>query len=79
MWVLAWIPFLEPMHFMQGLWYVLAIPLVIGIAMVHKGLRLPEHGLWLRAVSVMALQSLLGLISLAIVLYVLVLWIVPQL
>jgi len=79
MWQLAWIPFLEPMHFMQGLWYLLAIPLLVGIAMVHKGLRLPERGLWLRGVGIMTLQSLLGLVGLAVGLYLLVLVIVPQL
>ena len=63
----------------QGLWYLLAIPLLVGIAMVHKGLRLPEHGLWLRGVGIMTLQSLLGLIALGVALYVLVLLIVPQL
>jgi hypothetical protein len=75
--MMAWIPFLEPMHFMQGAWLMLSIPLVIGIAMVHKALRMPEHASWWSGVAVMTVQSLLGLLALAFVLDAFVLWVIP--
>ncbi|MCH2139041.1 MAG: hypothetical protein MK074_08335 [Phycisphaerales bacterium] len=77
--LLAWIPFLEPMHFMQPLWYLLSVPLLIGIAMVHKALRVPQSGTWLRASSIMTAQALLGLIALTLVLAAVVYGIVPSL
>jgi len=75
---MAWIPFLEPMHFMQGAWLALSIPLVIGISMVHKALRTPEHKPWVASVVVMTVQSLFGLLALALVLDAFVLWVIPR-
>ena len=75
--LVAWIPFLEPMHFMMGAWYLLAIPLVVGIAMVHKGLHLPAHGPWLKEVGIMTVQATLGIIALSVVLDAFVVWVLP--
>lgn len=74
---LAWIPFLEPLHALQGAWLILSVPLVIGIAMAHKALRIPEHAPWAKPVAIMTVQALLGLLALALVLDAFVLWIVP--
>ncbi len=75
--IFAWIPFLEPMQFMQGVWYLLAIPLLLGISMAHKGMRLPASGPWMRSVAVMTLQALLGLIALSLAIVLLVRLVVP--
>ena len=77
--LIAWIPFLEPMHFLQGAWLVLSIPLVIGISMVHKALQTPEHKRWWPPVGIMSVQVMLGLAALAFVLDVFVLWVIPLL
>jgi hypothetical protein len=67
------------MHFMVGVWYLLALPLLVGISMVHKGLHLPEHGPWLKEVGIMTVQATLGVVALSLVLDAFVVWVLPVL
>ena len=60
--MLGWIPLIEPMFGLVGLWYWLVIPLVIGISMVYKAIRIPEDGPWGREVIIMTAQVLVGLV-----------------
>lgn len=52
MWILAWRPFLEPLPW-DAYWLWLLPPLVLGIALVYKAIklddlaRLPRAALWL--------------------------------
>jgi hypothetical protein len=77
--MLGWIPLIEPMSGLVGLWYWLVIPLVIGISMVYKATRIPEDGPWGREVIIMTAQVLVGLVALAVLLGVMVKYVIPSL
>ncbi|HJO16197.1 MAG TPA: hypothetical protein QF800_04840 [Phycisphaerales bacterium] len=70
---------IEPMFGLVGLWYWLVIPLVIGISMVYKAIRIPEDGPWGREVIIMTAQVLVGLVALAVLLGVMVKYVIPSL
>ena len=76
---MAWIPFLQPMPELVSLWYVLCIPLVIGVAMVYKALWIPEGRSWGQQVSVMSALLVVGLVALAVVLGLFVQVVIPRL
>jgi hypothetical protein len=76
---MAWIPFLQPMPELVSLWYLLCIPLVIGVAMVYKALWIPEGRSWAQQVSVMSALLVVGLVALAVVLGLFVQVVIPRL
>ena len=76
---LAWIPFLQPVPELVSLWYLLCIPLVIGVAMVYKALWIPEGRSWGQQVIMMSILMVGGLAGLAIVLGVFVQIVIPRL
>jgi hypothetical protein len=76
---LAWIPFLQPVPELVSLWYLLCIPLVIGVAMVYKALWIPEGRSWGQQVVMMSVLIVTGLAGLAIVLGVFVQIVIPRL
>ncbi|MHC5023333.1 MAG: hypothetical protein ACYTGG_05410 [Planctomycetota bacterium] len=76
---LAYIPFVHPIAAFHDWWYLLLVPLALGISMVYKALRMSSlHG-YLRHVLVMTAQIVLAMIALAIVLTILVQWVIPRL
>tara|TARA_Y100001934_G_scaffold231932_1_gene280373 strand:- start:42 stop:278 length:237 start_codon:yes stop_codon:yes gene_type:complete len=77
--MLAWIPFLEPMTGLMSVWYLLAIPLVVGISMTYKAIRIPERGPWGPEVVIMSLQVVCGIVLMAIFLGLFVSYIIPLL
>lgn len=77
--LVAWIPFLQPLTGLHSAWHLLAIPLVIGVSMVYKGVRLPEHDAWTRAWCIMTVQVLLALIALGVAVALLVRGVLPVL
>ncbi|MDP6987197.1 MAG: hypothetical protein QGG74_04045 [Phycisphaerales bacterium] len=76
---MAWIPFLQPIPELVSFWYILCIPLVIGVSMVYKALWTPEGRSWGQQVAVMSVLLVLGLVSLAILLGVIVQAVIPAL
>jgi hypothetical protein len=76
---LAWIPFLQPVPELVSLWYLLCIPLVIGVAMVYKALWIPEGRSWGQQVIMMSVLMVGGLAGLAIVLGAFVQIVIPRL
>jgi|TARA_B110000495_G_scaffold192639_1_gene197033 hypothetical protein len=76
---LAWIPFLQPVPELVSLWYLLCIPLVIGVAMVYKALWIPEGRSWGQQVVMMSVLIVTGLAGLAIGLGVFVQIVIPRL
>ena len=76
---LAWIPFLQPAPELVSLWYLLCIPLVIGVAMVYKALWIPEGRSWGQQVIMMSVLMVGGLVGLAIVLGAFVQIVIPRL
>ena len=74
---LAWIPFVSPMNWIQSLWYLLLIPLALGISMIYKAIRVTEiHAYW-KQVGSMTLQVVLAIAGLAIALILFVRYIIP--
>ena len=76
---LAWIPFLQPVPGLVSLWYLLCIPLVIGVAMVYKALWIPEGRSWGQQVIMMSVLMVGGLAGLAILLGAFVQIVIPRL
>ena len=77
--LLAWTPFLDPMHSAHQWWPLLLVPLTFGIAMIYKAYRLPTLERYWRQVFVMTVQVLLAFDALAASLFLLVQVIVPLL
>jgi hypothetical protein len=76
---LAWIPFAQPMTGTIHAWWLWIVPMVVGISITWKAIRLPSlHRYW-REVGWMSGQVLLGMLALAVGLIVLVQWVVPLL
>ena len=75
---LAWIPFLSPMNWIQSAWYLLLIPLALGVSMIYKAMRVTDiHAYW-RQVGVMTLQVVLAITGLAVSLILFVRYIIPM-
>ncbi len=63
---LAWIPFLEPMTWFHRWWYLLLIPLALGISIAYKAIRVQTlRGFWLQ-VLIMTSQIVLGVVALGL-------------
>jgi len=69
-------PFLDPMPF-EKYWYLLIIPMSLGIAMAYKAVRVPEmKKFWLQTL-VMAAQIVLGMIALGTFTFIFVQVVLP--
>lgn len=77
--MLAWIPFLQPVPELVSMWYLLCIPLVMGVAMVYKALWIPEGRSWGQQVVMMSILMVAGLAGLAVALGVFVQIVLPRL
>lgn len=76
---LAHIPFIEPFPPAHRYWWLLIVPLAVGVSMSWKAVRLKslEH-FWRHVVS-MSIQIVLGIAGIALGLYVLVILLLPHL
>jgi len=77
--LLAYIPFLYPMQLFHDWWYLLLLPLSVGISIAYKAMRLETLDDFWRHVAVMTVQIILGMIGLAVALTILVQLVIPQL
>jgi len=75
--LLAYIPFVEPLHALQDWWYLLLIPLAFGISVIYKALRSSTLDHYWQHVLVMTGQIIAAMIALSLVLVVLVQVLVP--
>ena len=75
--ILAWIPFIDPLPGVQANWIWFVLPLVLGIAMMYKSIRVGEVSRWPREVAVMTGQVLLAFAGFAIGLFILVQLVLP--
>ncbi|MEE2719739.1 MAG: hypothetical protein VX727_08130 [Planctomycetota bacterium] len=64
--MLGWIPFLEPMNWLQSLWYVLLVPLAFGIAASYKAMRVVDMRNYWRQVGLMTGQIVVVITALAV-------------
>jgi hypothetical protein len=70
--ILAWIPFLQPMTALGNGWWLLMVPLVFGVAVVHRAVQdASMEGYWGRVLHLtVKANAILGLIALAFFLFV---------
>lgn len=77
--ILAWKPFLQPAPNAQHWWWLLLIPMSIGVSLAYKAIRVENLNQLPRETLRMAAQIVFGMIGLALALYVLVILILPHL
>lgn len=73
---LAWRPFLDPVN-IHDLWFLLLPPLVLGISLAYKAVRVGDLKDLPRQVLVMTVQGTLGMIALGAAAYAFVNHILP--
>ena len=73
----TWIPFVIPMNWMQGVWYLLLIPLAFGISVIYKAIRVHDLATFWAQVWTMTLQIVLVIAALAILLVLFVRLVLP--
>lgn len=72
----AYRPFLDPIN-MQRSWYLLLIPLSLGIAVTYKAVRVNDMRTYPRQVAAMTVQIILGMLALGAASFVLVQYVFP--
>jgi hypothetical protein len=73
----AYIPFLDPLDVFHDWWFLLVIPLSLGISIIYKAMRMASlDGYW-RQVAVMTTQIVLAMIAGAILLMLFVELVIP--
>lgn len=77
--LLAWTPFLQPAPGVQHWWWMLVIPMALGVSMAYKAIRVQELSQWPKAVARMTLQIIAAVVGIAIGLYLLVIVLLPML
>lgn len=77
--LLAHIPFVEPLPLAHRYWWLLIVPLAIGVSMAWKAVRLPSLGNYWRQVTAMSVQIVLGVAGIAVGLFVLIQVVLPHL
>jgi hypothetical protein len=76
--LLAYTPFIDPIP-AHGVWYLLIIPLTFLLAMAYKSVRVADiKEFWPNALT-MWIQTLAGMIALAVFTWLLVEWLLPTL
>ena len=77
--MLAWIPFIQPLNIFHQWWYLLLVPLSLGISIIYKGVRMKSlQGFW-RETTIMTVQIVLAMVALAVLVTLLVQVIIPWL
>lgn len=75
----AWIPLIDPLPSAGAMWWLLAIPLALGISMIHKAWRMPTLDGYGRQVLVMTTQIVVAMFAMALGLGVLIQVVLPML
>ena len=77
--VIAYIPFLDPIHGLQPVWFLLLLPLAFGISTIYRAVRARSFERFWQSVGVMTAQIVVAMIALAVALIVLVQVAIPLL
>ena len=77
--MLAWMPFVQPMPGVIHWWWLLVVPMVAGVSVVWKAIRMPSLERYWREVGFMTSQVLLGMLALAAGLMLLIRVVLPLL
>jgi len=75
---LAWRPFLDPID-AHGWWYLLLIPLSLGISLAHRAVRLNDMSKYPRAVASLTAQIVVAIAALGVACYLIIQVLVPLL
>lgn len=73
-----WRPFLDPLD-LHGAWFLLLIPLALGIAIVYRAVRLPDLDKYWAKVLVLTIQIVLSMVLLGVASYLFIQVAVPML
>ncbi len=77
--MLAWIPFIEPCNALQSVWYLLLVPLSLGISLMYRAIRETITADYWRSVVVMTIQIVVVIAALGVGLGVIVDFLIPLL
>jgi uncharacterized membrane protein YedE/YeeE len=77
--LLAWTPFLQPAPGVERWWWMLVLPMALGIAMSYKAIRTKDLRDYPRDVLRMSAQIVAAVVGIAIGLYLLVIVLLPLL
>lgn len=77
--LLAWVPFVEPIASAARWWWLLVVPMCLGISITWRAIRLRSLDRYWREVVFMTGQLLAGMVALAAALMVLVRVVLPML
>ena len=77
--LLAWTPFLEPLPDAQHWWWVLVLPMALGVALSYKAIRTKDLARYPRDVASMTLQIVAAVVVIAVGLHLLVVVLLPYL
>lgn len=73
---LAYRPFVDPVD-IQRIWYLLLVPLALGIAVTYKAVRIPDMRRYPRQVAIMTVQIIIAMLALGAASFLLVQHVVP--
>lgn len=74
--VLAYTPFIDPIN-AHSWWYLLIVPLALGISVAFKAVRCGDMRRYPRQVLMMTVQIVAGVVGLAAACYAVLYWIIP--
>lgn len=74
--LLAYRPFLDPLP-LDDVWFLLVVPLSLGVALVYRAVRAADQPAFYRSVMVMTLQTVAAMIGLGIGFFTLVEFVLP--
>lgn len=75
--LIAWTPFLDPLP-LHGSWWFTIGPLALFISMAYKAVRVTDLRDYWKQVALMTIQTILGMIGLAILVFVIVELVIPR-
>lgn len=74
--LLAYRPFLDPLP-LDDVWFLLVVPLSLGVALVYRAVRATDQPAFYRSVMVMTLQTVAAMIGLGFGFFTLVEFVLP--
>lgn len=77
--LLAWTPFLQPAPGADRWWWLLVVPMALGVSMAYKAIRVKDLATYPRGVARMAFQIVALVVGFAVGLHVLVIYLLPML
>lgn len=74
--LLAFRPFLDPLP-LDNVWFLLVVPLSLGVAIVYKAVRATDQRAFYRGVVIMTAQTVAAMIALGLGFFLLVEYVLP--